>query len=1439
MRVRLTVVLSEIEVTAVSVEIQAQPGTLLGSVSNQLTAVLPDPNKATKVNFHCASHVVPLTHPIGLPPLVQGATLVLRAQEDVPANASGVLEVHTVAGPDAGLTHALPLGHPVLIGRHGSSGLSLRDPDISRHHAEISASEDGLTVRDLGSANGTRVADQPVENAAVPLHPGEPVRLGSSILAVRAPTRPAAAVTPDAEGHLLVNRRAALEPLKPFALITFPQPLSTPTRPQMPWLMMLAPLLLAVPLAVLWRQPGYLLVAAMSPLLMLGQYVTDRRRGGRESRWLAEAHRKETLEAEEFLDKALSRDAEYLETIYPDLARLAVTARIPTDDLWVRTPRQHVALAVRIGRGEEPSCVTKRDPTRSSPDDTGETHPVLPDVPLGLELRDFSVVGVCGPRRAVLGTARAVIGQLAVLHSPRDVGIGLLQSRPTGSEEAETDPGVPDWEWLTWIPHHSPDPFASPGAVRVLVLDGARRLRRRPDVAETLSRAGITDPGDTRETRHVLRADPTRATRAAGTVVLCLEQDEVSLPLECTATVVHTDGMDTAVLHRAGQAPRSFRPDLAGAQWSTRLARDLAPLRDATPDARNDIPHQVRLVDLLRQVQKVDPLDGTSLAQAWRSGPERGKKGTTLAVLGQSAAGPVTIDLRADGPHALIGGTTGSGKSELLQTLISSLAAGTGPDQLTLLLVDYKGGAAFQACTGLPHVGAVLTDLDLPSARRALSSFTAELRRRERLLLQAGVIDVDGYAAARAQRPALEPMPRLVVVVDEFRVLAEELPEFVTGLVRIATVGRSLGVHLVLATQRPAGVVSPDIAANVNLRIALRVRDAADSHDLIAGPAAAELPAVPGRALLRVGATAPVEFQTARVNTRPPADHGIGKPVVRLLRSSSRAVATIEPASYDREDRPHDLERLVAATRSAAAELGLSQARAPWLPELASELEIGRLVRGSRSGHLFFGLSDLPHEQRQEKAGWDLTAGHLAVVGGARSGRSGVLRTLGVSATNTEDARVHTYVLDSSGGLVDLETRGVARAVVRLDDHERAGRLVRRLVDELHERRGPASGPGSRVLLLVDGWDALTVAWSEPGCATLLDGLLTVLRDGPAVAINVAVTGALPLLTGPHSSLFTQRLVLPLPDPADAMMAGVPAELARSTDRPGRGAWHSAGRSEFHLVQVARSVGHPGGAMAAEPGTPDDGWAVPALPARVSRTVLSPLETRTEGPGIVVPIGIGGEQARTVGLDVTAAPVTLILGSRGSGRTTALFSLAEGLKELGVPFFVLDRRTVRRTTTAADLAARLTLLPSTVVLMDLPPTPGATVPDDGGLAEVLSAHLAGAHGEEGHLVLTASGHDIVAAYRGPLLLARDARQGLVLGTPTLTDGEVFGLRLDRHPTGPPGRGVLIGAGTAVSVQVAHPASAGITGAGGVRPGTPLPERVPLLPPVDDTNPGEP
>src|SRR5690606_10999555 len=203
------------------------------------------------------------------------------------------------------------------------------------------------------------------------------------------------------------------------------------------------------------------------------------------------------------------------------------------------------------------------------------------------------------------------------------------------------------------------------------------------------------------------------------------------------------------------------------------------------------------------------------------------------------------------------------GKSELLRTLVTGLALRLPPSELSLLLLDYKGGSSLGECAALPHTTGLVTDLDPHLAERVLVSLRAELHRREAVLARVGARDVRDHAGP--------DLPRLLVVIDEFRVLAEELPDFLGGLVRLAAVGRSLGVHLVLATQRPAGVVSADLRANVNLRIALRVRDAADSLDVLEVPDAAGLPeGRPGQALLRTGAGPPRRIQVARAAAARP-----------------------------------------------------------------------------------------------------------------------------------------------------------------------------------------------------------------------------------------------------------------------------------------------------------------------------------------------------------------------------------------------------------------------------------------------------------------------------------------------------------------------------------------------------------------------------------------
>ncbi len=340
--------------------------------------------------------------------------------------------------------------------------------------------------------------------------------------------------------------------------------------------------------------------------------------------------------------------------------------------------------------------------------------------------------------------------------------------------------------------------------------------------------------------------------------------------------------------------------------------------------------------------------------------------------LGVGVEGAVTIDLVAAGPHALVAGTTGAGKSELLRTLVLGAAIEQPPEAVTFVLIDFKGGGAFDSVAGLPHVAAVVTDLDSAEAGRALRSLRAELRDRELVLRAAGVSDLSDLASARSADRATRSRPRLVIVIDEFAALAEELPEFLAGLVDVARRGRSLGVHLVLATQRPSGVVTAEIRSNTNLRLCLRVRDVADSIDVVGTADAAVLPPIPGRAVLSIGGEPPHRIQVAYPAGR---------------RSLDPRAFVLRPMDSDPRTDPGWVGEVTTTMRR----LRPSGAVAPWLAPLPRRLPAERLwavPAGAierpgppSAGPSPLGALDDPDRRVRVPLHWDPSAGGLVVAG--------------------------------------------------------------------------------------------------------------------------------------------------------------------------------------------------------------------------------------------------------------------------------------------------------------------------------------------------------------------------------------------------------------------------------------------------------------------------
>ena len=628
-----------------------------------------------------------------------------------------------------------------------------------------------------------------------------------------------------------------------------------------------------------------------------------------------------------------------------------------------------------------------------------------------------------------------------------------------------------------------------------------------------------------------------------------------ALPTRCTAVLEATRDGRHALTRGADRTV--LTPDGVGLWWCDRVSRALAPLRSVRQPRLAGLRGSATLGEMLGEPR----VTATSVLARWAEATEGGQATSVpVAAVGFRADGLHRIDLRQDGPHILVGGTTGSGKSEFLRTLVTSLALGSPPTDLAFVLVDFKGGAAFGPCADLPHVVGMVTDLDNHLVARALTSLGAELRRRERIFAAAAVSDLDAYLRCRG--PGDEPVPRLVVVVDELRALVDEVPEFVSGMVRLAALGRSLGVHLVLATQRPSGVVTPEIQANVNLRVAFRVRDRADSLDILDDGSAADLPPdSPGRALARGGDGALVAFQAAIVAPDPESGGphlSVGAVEGSPTDAGRRHVVshTGQPSGRDAADeRLAEISAVVSAVAEAQRRTGGPLPRPPWLAPLPPRVDFPPQRHGAAAdAGVAVGVVDEPELQRITPLLWAPTAGGWLLVGRPGSGRTTGARAVALAAALASDAdQLHIHVVDTGGSLADLAALPHVGTHLRTDDARAVASLVAHLRAECdRRRRTPDPGdhvtvgpPPARILVMVDGWEQLVEAQPDAGLGGAADELPRLLRDGGGVGITGVVTGGRGLLQPKWGGLGASAFLLGTVDPLDAVLAGL-----RSTDLP-------------------------------------------------------------------------------------------------------------------------------------------------------------------------------------------------------------------------------------------------------------------------------------------------
>ncbi|GGV26692.1 type VII secretion protein EccC [Actinomadura cremea] len=1016
--------------------------------------------------------------------------------------------------------------------------------------------------------------------------------------------------------------------------------------------------------------------------------------------------------------KAAKEQREALEWSGPSprtLWSLAMSRR-----LWERRPADEDFGQVRVGRGRQRLALDLLTPETRPIEDLEpmcagalrrflRAHSTVPDLPVAVSLPAFARIVVTGDPDAGRALVRAMVAQLVTFHSPDDVRLTVCASTERMAR----------WHWAKWLPHClHPDAHDAVGQVRLAgpalaALEPLLGVEDRPRFSP-----GV-DPQDL--PLHVVVVDggtvddaQVAADGIKGVCVIDLDGSVAATP-DATMLRLHvTDGgLELLERDHAGKdvSIPLGTPDRLTSVQAEGLALRLAPLRAGVADepARNALAVDLTLTSLLG-LQSPDDIDPCS---TWQPRAPRNRLRVPIGV--DSDGRPVELDIKESaqggmGPHGLLIGATGSGKSELLRTLVLALAATHSSETLNFVLVDFKGGATFLGLERLRHVSAIITNLEeeLPLVDRMYDALHGEMVRRQELLRSAGnYSSLRDYERAREQGADLRPLPTLFVVLDEFSELLAAKPEFAELFVMIGRLGRSLGVHLLLASQRLEEGKLRGLDSHLSYRIGLRTFSAMESRTVLGVPDAYELPSQPGNGFLKVDVNDMARFKAAYVSG----------PIVEEARSGGRengrsvprqifpyTTVFVPPPEPD-EQAPEEsagepetgeslftavIDRLAghgpAAHRIWLPPLDVPPTMDELLPPLSTVPGLGLTAAGwDGRGRLaaVVGIADRPFEQRRDPFWVDLSAaaGHVGIAGAPQTGKSTLLRSLIVSlALLHTPEEVQFYCLDFGGGtLTGLAGLPHVGGVAGRLDADRVRRTVAEVTALLERRecefgehgidsvaayrRLRASGdvPGDGfgdVFLVVDGWMTLRQEYER-----LEDVITDLAARGLGFGIHVVATvGRWSEFRMAIRDTFGTRLELRL---GDTYESEIDRRLAEQVPegRPGRGLTRDG---KHFLAALPRGDGH---------GTADDlgdgvaklveavagAWerasapAVRLLPDRLPWAELADVPAAKWR----IPIGIDEDALAPVQLDFRSDPHFVVVGDGECGKSNLLRLIAE------------------------------------------------------------------------------------------------------------------------------------------------------------------------------------